>query len=248
MDADRLGSMKADPTELTTLLDLQGLDTAIEQVKRKAQSLPIHQTIANLKQRYADASDELIEARTAASDAEVVAERAEADVIPVRERLTRNQARVDAGEMDAKALSSALDEIEHLKQRISDLEDAELEAMDALERAQSHVGELTDTVSGIEKELRAEMSARDAEIAELAVESKSLTEARADMAESVPAPLLALYEKVRARSNGVGVAKLQGHRCSGCGLEATVADYTGYMSAPSDEVIRCAECDRILVR
>ena len=240
--------MKADPTDLTRLLDLQALDTALEQVKRKASALPVHQTIAGLMAKRAEAADELIAAKTALSDCEAAAVRAESEVVPVRERLARNQARVDAGAMDAKALSNALDEIEHLKQRVSDLEDAQLEAMDAQERASSHVGELSQDLERIEKELRAQVGARDAEVADLAAEAKSLSEARDEKAREIDPALVGLYDKIRARAGGVGVARFERGRCMGCALQATVADANAYMAAPSDEVIRCAECDRILVR
>ena len=240
--------MKADPTDLTRLLDLQSLDTALAQVKHKASTLPVHQTIAVLMQKRADAADELIAAKTALSDSEAAAVRAEEEVVPVRERLARNQARVDAGAMDPKALSNALDEIEHLKQRVSDLEDAQLEAMDAQERAASHVGELSQDLERIERELRSQVNARDAEVSDLAAEAKSLTEARDEKAAQIDGALLTLYDKIRTRAGGVGVARFERGRCSGCGLQATVADSNAYMSAPPDDVIRCAECDRILVR
>ncbi|MDR1808273.1 MAG: hypothetical protein LBR33_10250 [Propionibacteriaceae bacterium] len=31
-------------------------------------------------------------------------------------------------------------------------------------------------------------------------------------------------------------------------MEATTADYNRYVAAPPDEVLRCTECERILVR
>ncbi|MCL2735429.1 MAG: nucleic acid-binding protein [Propionibacteriaceae bacterium] len=240
--------MKADSTQLSMLLELQGLDTAIEQVKHRASVLPVHRAIADLMSRRVEIADDLIAAKTTLGDATVVAERAEADVIPVRERLSRNQTRVDAGEMDAKALSSALEEIEHLKQRVSDLEDAQLEALEAVDLASAQVGVLSSSVGEIEKDLRREVDARDAEVSELSTEAKALSQARAEKADQIETSLLALYEKIRTRSAGVGVAALQGHRCLGCGLEATVADYNAYMAAAADDVIRCAECTRILVR
>ncbi|MCL2471615.1 MAG: hypothetical protein FWF25_07735 [Propionibacteriaceae bacterium] len=240
--------MKADPIELTKLLDLQGLDTAIEQVKHKASVLPVHQAIADLMKRRTQVAEDLIGAKTVLSDSTVIAERAEADVVPVRERLARNQARVDAGEMEAKALSIALAEIVHLKQRVSDLEDAELEAMEAMDRATALVGQLTESVGAIEQELREQVDARDAQVAELAAEAKALGQTRAETAGQINAALVTLYDKIRSRSSGVGVTKLQGRRCGGCGLEATVTDYNTYMNAAPDDVIRCAECDRILVR
>jgi predicted nucleic acid-binding Zn-ribbon protein len=41
---------------------------------------------------------------------------------------------------------------------------------------------------------------------------------------------------------------LKGRRCTGCGLEANPSDYEHYLAAAADEVLRCEECDRILVR
>ncbi|MDR2975239.1 MAG: hypothetical protein LBV00_11115 [Propionibacteriaceae bacterium] len=240
--------MKTDPANLMTLLELQSLDTALDQVKHKAKSLPVHGVIADLMRRHGSVKDDLVAAQTERSDAAAAARRAEADVVPVRERLTRNQARVDSGEMTAKALSSAIDEIEHLKQRVSDLEDAQLEAMEALDLATAHVGQMSEQVEEIEQEVREQLASRDAAVAELSAKANDLSSARTAKASQVPQPLLALYDKIRARNNGVAVAKFDGRRCQGCGLEATVADINRYLSAPSDEVIRCAECDRILVR
>jgi predicted nucleic acid-binding Zn-ribbon protein len=120
--------------------------------------------------------------------------------------------------------------------------------METLDLATARVGEMSEQVDKIEQDLREQLADRDAMVAELAAKAKDLSGARAAKAAQVPAPLLTLYDKIRSRNNGVAIAKFDGRRCQGCGLEATVADVNRYMSAPSDEVIRCAECDRILVR
>ena len=78
-------------------------------------------------------------------------------------------------------------------------------------------------------------------------EAKVIASSRASEAKKVPAPLLTLYEKIRAHS-GLGAAKLHRGRCSGCQLELTVSDLDTYRKAPQNEVLRCVECDRILVR
>jgi len=240
--------MKADSTDLTKLLDLQGLDSGIEQLKRKAAALPVHAQIADLTARRTAIGQDLTAAKTAVSDATATAERAEADVTPVRERLARNQARVQAGEMDAKALTSALDEIEHLKKRVSDLEDNELAALDALDAANERLARVTAAAETVDADLRELVAARDAQGADLAGQARALAERRAGLAGTIDPALLGLYEKIRARANGLGAARLDGRRCAACGLEATVADYDRYVAAAPDEVLRCAECDRILVR
>ena len=99
----------------------------------------------------------------------------------------------------------------------------------------------------VEDELRADVAARDAEVGRLSGEAKVIASSRASEAKKVPAPLLTLYEKIRAHS-GLGAAKLHRGRCSGCQLELTVSDLDTYRKAPQNEVLRCVECDRILIR
>ncbi|MDR0783606.1 MAG: nucleic acid-binding protein [Propionibacteriaceae bacterium] len=240
--------MKVDSADLVKLLEIQEMDNAIKAAKHKASVLPVHQTIGELTRQRTQLLDDHIAAKTAVLDAGAAQQRAEADVIPVKERLARNQARVDAGEMDPKALSTAIEEIAHLKHRIAALEDAELEAMEASESANSHLAAVIEAVKALESELREQVAARDEAVAQLAQEAKQLGQARAELGAQLPGALMGLYEKIAGRSGGVGVAKLVGHRCAGCGLEATVADYNAYLAAPSDELIRCQECDRVLVR
>ena len=59
---------------------------------------------------------------------------------------------------------------------------------------------------------------------------------------------MALYEKLRGQKGGVGAAALRARRCGGCSLELNAADLGVIAKAPSDEVLRCEECNRILVR
>ena len=110
------------------------------------------------------------------------------------------------------------------------------------------MAQLSEETGEVDSSLRAAVSARDAEVAELAAQARGLQATRAEISATIASDLLALYEKIRARSGGIGVARLEGRRCSGCGLEATITDFNKYTGAPADELIRCAECDRILVR
>jgi predicted nucleic acid-binding Zn-ribbon protein len=57
-----------------------------------------------------------------------------------------------------------------------------------------------------------------------------------------------LYEKVRAASSGVGAAALRRGQCEGCHLQLNTTDLNRIREADPDEVLRCEECRRILVR
>jgi predicted nucleic acid-binding Zn-ribbon protein len=67
------------------------------------------------------------------------------------------------------------------------------------------------------------------------------------MVAGLDAALLALYEKIR-ESSGTGAAMLRARRCEGCHMELTPQDLQRIRAAADDEVVRCEECRRILVR
>lgn len=241
--------MLADPDAQRRLLDLQALDTAVAQVQHKRRALPEHAEIARLQQARAKLAEEVVADRTRVWDLEAESAKAEADLVPVRERKARDQQRVDGGAIsDPKALTSLLTEIEHLERRIVDLEDNQLDAMERLEAAQGALADATRRKTAVEDELRAAVARRDEKLAALGEELAQRQTERDAVARVVPADLLDLYTKVAAKSGGVGAALLQHGRCGGCHLEATAADLARYRAAAPDAVLRCEECSRILVR
>ena len=60
--------------------------------------------------------------------------------------------------------------------------------------------------------------------------------------------LVGLYEKIRDSSGGIGAAVLRQRRCEGCNLELNQVDINRLTAAAQDEVLRCEECRRILIR
>ncbi len=241
--------MKADPGAQQRLLDLQAVDTAIGQLDHRVKMLPEHALLAERQARRQALGQELVAADTALSDATAAQTKAEVDLAPVRERLARDERTVDGGTLsDPKTLRSMIDEISHLKTRISTLEDEELELMEAVETAQAERARVMADRTAIEDEMRALLAKRDAAVADLQADLADRRSARAALLAEIPGPLVDAYEKVRGRSGGVGAAALQGRRCTGCGLEANPSDYEKYLAAAADEVLRCEECDRILVR
>lgn len=240
--------MLAEPAQQLRLLDLVEIDTQISQRHHRSSSLPQHDQLAELRTSHREVAEQEVGAATALSDAQDALTRVESDLEPARQRLDRNQRRVDAGEVnDPKALRSMLQEIEHLKGRISDLEDADLEAMQAVEDAGALRDRLTASRAGIEAQARELMRTRDEALAVLDAELSDLAAERAIVAGGLDAALLTLYDKLRERT-GVGAGKLEARRCTACGLGINQVALDRFLAAPPDEVLRCEECDRILVR
>lgn len=241
--------MKAAPAAQRQLLDLQAIDTAITQLTHRKQALPERAAIAEGKAERTKIVSGLVAARTRVSDLQAEADKAEADLVPVRERRARDQQRLDDGVVnDAKGIGVLTDEIAHLDRRISDLEDTELEAMEELDSANAEERELSGRIAEIEASVRALIASRDEQLARLDAELDSRNRQRDAMATLLPADLLTLYDRIRSRSGGLAAVELKGRRCSGCQIEATQTALAGYAATAADEVLRCEECERILVR
>ncbi len=147
-----------------------------------------------------------------------------------------------------KDLEHLSHELVSLDRRISELEDIELEVMEQLETAQAELTSLRDQLATIDEKGKGVQTARDQKVASVESESATVTSDRTTLASGIPADLLALYDKLRASKGGVGAAALRQRRCGGCGLELSPADLSVIKAKPSDEVVRCEECSRILVR
>jgi hypothetical protein len=241
--------MRADPASQLRLLDLQALDTKLAQLAHRRRAVPQIAELADLDRRAGQLRDRQVGLRTAISDLEREQAKADADVAQVRARIDRDRAMLQAGSVaSARQLSDLQHEIDSLSRRVEALEDAELEVMERLEQAQARAEQARAEAAELEQARSAAAEARDAAFADLDHESDRVAGERRRVVDDVGADLLALYDRVRADRDGVGAADLHRGRCQGCQLTLTPADLGRIRSAPADEVIRCEECRRILVR
>jgi uncharacterized protein len=211
--------------------------------------MPEHAALVALSERKTDVSARLGKAETEVSDLEREQRKADADVEQVKTRRERNRQRIDGGTVgDPKQLQAMQHEIVALDKRISDLEDEELMVMERLEGAQQDRDGLTAELAEINQSGAAQLTARDTAAADLSEQQQQSRAERDKLAADIPADLLALYERLRAQLGGVGVGALQHKRCGGCQLNVGASDLARFATAPSDEVLRCEECNRILVR
>ena len=190
-----------------------------------------------------------VEAETRVGDLTRAQTKADAEVEQVKTRRTRDEERLASGAIsNPKDLESLQHELTALQRRISTLEDAELEVMEDLERAQAELIDVTGDHDSLVAELTQVKNARDAAVEAIDAEIATVTADRSAVADTIPAPLAELYEKVRGQQGGLGAAALRARRCEGCRLEINSADLREIAAQPDDEVVRCPECSRILVR
>ena len=243
-------TIKASKDAQLLLLQVQALDSAVLQLAHRRRTLPELGELQRLAVENDELDDALVAAETAVSDLEADQARAEADLEPVRERLARNQKRIANGTVaDPKALNSMVDEVEHLKKRIGDLEDAELEVMEALEEAtatrdrrRAEAAVLAEREGDLTARRDEQLAVIDAEIAERRQDRDAARRpsCRLTCSPSTPrSPPRTVVSAPPSWSNGVAPA---------VGWRSTRRICATFLAASEDEVLRCEECGRILIR
>lgn len=230
------------------LLVVQDLDTRLDQIAHRRGQVPALAEIVALDARLKDLSTALVTSRTAASDLRRELAKAEADVEQVRARTKRDQDRLDSGQASVRDTQALQSEIEHLAGRQAELEEVELGVMERLEAHTAVLDELEAANAEVERQRAAAEASRDADHRALDEEAAGVRGERARAAEGLDAGLMSLYEKLRTQMSGRGAAALVGRECQGCRMELNPVDLAAVKAAPADQVVRCEECGRILVR
>ena len=239
-------ALKASPDDQALLLDLQQLDTRLQQLDHRSKSLPALAQLAALAREEEQLRSTLAQTRGEWEDARTELKRVESDVAVVEARITRDSDRLQ-GSSSVKDVHALEQELGSLRKRLSDLEDIELTVMErveeeqeALSAAEARLAELRERVTALEAERDEELRAIDSERAHVRAN-------RATIAGKVPAELIALYERQRSRY-GVGASHLRGGVSSASGVKLTESDMARIRSAAPDDVIMCPDSDAILVR
>jgi predicted nucleic acid-binding Zn-ribbon protein len=159
----------------------------------------------------------------------------------------RDRSRLDAGTGPAQELEALQHELGTLARRQSELEDAELELMEQRETAQATLDQVEAAAAG-DRDTRAETERRrDDRPVRTGRRPRRNDAARAPLVADLPADWSSCTRRCASRPEW-GRALLRAGRCEGCRLELSGSETGRVRSADPDEVIRCEECRRILVR
>jgi uncharacterized protein len=239
-------ALKADPADQALLLELQALDTKLQQLGHRASTLPELATLSGLAAERETLQRTLVEQTGASEDAQAELKRTESDVAVVDARIARDSERLQSSS-SVKDVAALEQELTALAKRKSDLEDIELAVMETAEERESAVAASRAELGALDARIAEATAARDAAMGGLDGEREHAAADRAAIAGRVPDDLLALYEKQRARY-GVGASLLQGGVSLASGVALNSSDMSTIRAAAPDDVLLCPDSNAVLVR
>ena len=240
--------MKATPEDQNLLIELQLIDSQITRAKVKLAGLPEIEQITAIHTRLENTAVELNVVETELADVAIELRRSELDVEQVEDRMKKDDLRLNSGTASPKELEQLQHELVTLGKRKADLEDGELEILIKYDGVKFRVDELLNDQVGLKK-LELELNVRlENSKTEIDASLGELSAARSALVPQIDVALIAVYDKIRLSAHGVGAALLIGNKCDGCHLSINAIELERIKGLEGDEVIRCEECRRILVR
>jgi predicted nucleic acid-binding Zn-ribbon protein len=231
------------------LLRVQEHDTAADQLRHRRQNLPELAQLQATEDELARLEALLADVEAKAAEAAKVQRRLEGELALLESKVSELDAKLYSGVVTVpRELQAMQTEGDAMRQRRAALEDEVLEAMSTRETLDEQVADLEDNRRRLDAEgvrLRAAVAE-----AQAAVDRDLATElaARADAATLIPADVQALYEQLRSRLGGIAAAPLVNGRCGGCHLALPATEVARLRIEPAETLVRCEQCERILVR
>ena len=222
---------------------LQETDTALESRRGSladAQSrLGETEDLAALRERVAE-----LRAAVRAAEAEQKDIELEADTL--RAKIAPQEAKLYGGSIkNPKELKDLQADIDQLKRHLSSIEDRDLEALTAVDRAEEELQTAESDLATLDASWGEEQAELTERIERLTREIAEHEELRRERADNIAPELLRTYDRLRVAHQGRGVAKLDRNLCMGCRISLPV-NLVNRARAGS-ALTQCPNCERILI-
>ena len=239
--------MNVEPQVQSKLLDLAGVDAELTRITHRRGALPEQQEVERLEAERISRKDASVAVEIQIDDIDRDIRKLEGEVDAVRQREDRDRTLLKSGSVGAKQLTELEHELGSLVRRQGLLEDELLEVMEQREALQADHDHAGAQLSQAEEELIDAKRRRDDAVADLDKAQERCAADRERLVGEFAADFLAVYEKQRSLG-GPGAALLQARRCGACRIEIDRGEISRIAATPADVVVRCPECNAIMVR
>jgi len=227
--------------KLLLLISLQECDSQLVKLSSKKVKLP--EKIRKMDEDF-QGNKEKIEQNKRKHD-ELKAQRAECEtkvkklhdgMVKTKERLLEVK--------NNKEYQAMLKEIETAEKTRGDIETQIIALMDEMDKLSVLVKKDDETLKQATRMFEEEKKIIEDDLSAVDTDTVIWTEKRTGLQERIPADLLAQYERVKKRNNGIGVIPVWKAVCNGCRMKIPPQMYNELQR--STELLSCPNCNRIM--
>lgn len=227
------------------LLEIANLDLVVSRAQAALDETEKNLHAESLRSQVLDTSERLLQSHATVENLDSEIKKLATDVEMVEARIEHDKQKATqvTNEREQKAVTQ---EIESLKARLSNLEDAELNLMEQLEAARVLVEEITQIRTKLNLELEEALKKQHGEALTISAQITELTSKRTAAFANLDETLQAIY--TRKAQRGIAVAQTLGRDCSACRLSINAVQFEAMLAEPADHLPTCPNCDALIIR
>ena len=227
--------------EVEKLVIIQDRDLKIAAIRKELDQMPLEEDDA--REKLASDQRAVEAAKLAAQENEVAMKNLELDIQTRQDSIAKLKVQqFETRKNDEfQAMSQ---EIENYGKEVRELEDQELELMEAAETLKANLDEAESGLAASQELVDEELADIETRRKNLAIEQAELESSRAKEAEAVEPDTLDIYNRLIKSKGGLVVVPLEDGQCKGCHVK--VIKSTVVAVKAEKEVTHCENCGRIL--
>ena len=228
--------------DLEHLIELQNLETAIEESRRRIAAHP--QRVADADARLAHAKEAVEATRHRLKACQEARREQEKEAAVYQSRLSKFKDQLSAVKTN-KEYQAMQHEIETAQKELGAVEERVLERMMESDALTAEVKKAEQSLATQQKDVDAEKKTLVEELATVEAALKEATAKRASRVASLPPHLVALFEQVSRVRKGLAITTAtRDGLCSACHVRLRPQVFQEIRR--NDQIIQCASCNRIL--
>jgi uncharacterized protein len=234
-------------SDVEALRALMETDRWIDRVRHQRDRLPEAAELTTLEGELRGLMAALADARATRDPVHAAYEDAQRESERLRRREAELSTALAASTAHARDLAAMQNEVTHVRDRLGQAEDLELELLvelEPLDEVVRAVREAAQPAVQRREELRGVIGELQASLDD---EVAALTRDRPALADALEPTLRARYDDALARVGTSGAAQVVEGRCDGCRIRLSPLDVDRWKSQPANTFLNCPSCGRLLL-
>lgn len=226
--------------EIEQLLILQDRDRKLRALKQELKNIPAERK--QLEEKLSGATKQFEGIKLKSKEIEVERKRLENEAQAKRDQIAKYQVQKfqTRKNEEFRALSN---EIERFEGEVRQIEDKELELMEAAEELKPQIAQSDRDAQAAREQVEKQVADLESKQQALQEQIKELEAARGGLTSGLDEDLLHVYTRMFT-TKGEAVVALENDVCTGCHMRVTAS--TSAQAKAGREIVHCEQCGRIL--